>query len=104
MGQWPICDPHVNEPLAGQIKHKVVARRERTPVPKGYWTIWSTVALDLVGFGIIVPTLGRYAKPFGSSGFTVGLLFPSSSLAHLVFAPLLGRLSDHIGRKPVIII
>ena len=42
-----------------------MARRERTPVPKGYWTIWSTVALDLVGFGIIVPILGRYAERFG---------------------------------------
>jgi DHA1 family tetracycline resistance protein-like MFS transporter len=73
-------------------------------VPKGYWTIWSTVALDLVGFGIIVPILGRYAERFGASGFTVGLLFASFSLAQLVVAPLLGRLSDHIGRKPVIII
>jgi len=73
-------------------------------VPKGYWTIWSTVALDLVGFGIIVPILGRYAERFGASGFTVGLLFASFSLAQLVVAPLLGHLSDRIGRKPVIII
>jgi len=81
-----------------------VARRERTPVPKGYWTIWSTVALDLVGFGIIVPILGRYAERFGASGLTVGLLFASFSLAQLLMAPVLGYLSDRIGRKPVIII
>ena len=73
-------------------------------MPKGYWTIWTTVALDLVGFGIIVPILGRYAERFGASGFTVGLLFASYSLAQLVCAPLLGRLSDRIGRKPVIVI
>jgi len=73
-------------------------------VPKGYWTIWSTVALDLIGFGIIVPILGRYAERFGASGLTVGLLFASFSLAQLVVAPLLGHLSDRIGRKPVIII
>ncbi|MBK5331291.1 MAG: MFS transporter [Ilumatobacteraceae bacterium] len=73
-------------------------------MPKGYWTIWTTVALDLIGFGIIVPILGRYAERFGASGLTVGLLFASYSLAQLLFAPLLGRLSDRIGRKPVIVI
>lgn len=81
-----------------------MAKRERTPVPKGYWTIWTTVALDLIGFGIIVPILGRYAERFGASGLTVGFLFASFSLAQLLCAPLLGRLSDRIGRKPVIVI
>lgn len=81
-----------------------MAKRGRTPVPKGYWTIWTTVALDLVGFGIIVPILGRYAERFGASGLTVGFLFASFSLAQLLCAPLLGRLSDRIGRKPVIVI
>lgn len=73
-------------------------------MPKGYWTIWTTVALDLVGFGIVVPILGVYAERFGASGYQVGWLFATFSLAQLVFAPLLGRLSDRIGRKPVIII
>ncbi len=86
-----------------QIKRGVVAKRERKPVPKGYWTIWTTVALDLIGFGIIVPILGRYAERFGASGLTVGLLFASYSLAQLLCAPLLGRLSDRIGRKPPIV-
>lgn len=73
-------------------------------MPAGYWTIWTTVALDLVGFGIIVPILGRYAERFGASGLTVGFLFASFSMAQLIGAPLLGRLSDRIGRKPVIVI
>ncbi len=81
-----------------------MANRQRTPVPKGFWTIWTTVALDLVGFGIIVPILGRYAERFGASGLTVGFLFASFSLAQLLCAPLLGRLSDRIGRKPVIVV
>jgi len=79
-------------------------RTERTPLPAGYMTLWTTVALDLVGFGIIVPILGRYAERFGANGFQVGLLFASYSLAQLVFAPLLGALSDRIGRKPVIVV
>lgn len=67
-------------------------------------TLWTTVALDLVGFGIIVPILGRYAERFGANGFEVGLLFASYSLAQLLFAPVLGAWSDRIGRKPVIVI
>ncbi|MFT3851402.1 MAG: MFS transporter [Ilumatobacteraceae bacterium] len=73
-------------------------------MPAGFWTLWSTVCLDLIGFGIVVPILGQYAERFGASGFTVGLLFAVYSLAQLVGAPLLGRLSDRIGRKPVIVI
>lgn len=79
-------------------------RTPRSSLPKGFVSLWSTVALDLVGFGIVVPILGRYAERYGASGFEVGLLFASFSLAQLVFAPLLGRLSDRIGRKPVILI
>ena len=86
---------------------KSVGHRDKAakvPLPQGFGTIWLTVALDLVGFGIVVPILGRYAERFGASGFEVGLLFASFSLAQLVFAPILGRLSDRIGRKPVIMI
>lgn len=77
---------------------------KRESLPRGFWVIWSTVALDMVGFGIVVPILGRYADRFGASGFEVGLLFASFSLAQMVFAPILGRWSDRIGRKPVLII
>ena len=77
---------------------------ERTKFPAGFWVIWSTVALDMVGFGMVVPILGRYADRFGASGFEVGLLFTSFSIAQFFFAPVMGRLSDRIGRKPVIII
>lgn len=81
-------------------------RREdqRAPLPSGYWTIWTTVALDLIGFGIVVPILGVYAERYGASGFTVGWLFATYSLAQMVFSPLLGHLSDRVGRKPVIVV
>ncbi len=81
-----------------------MAERTRQPMPAGFWTIWTTVALDLVGFGIVVPILGRYAERFGANGFEVGLLFASFSLAQMVFAPVLGRISDRVGRKPVIVV
>lgn len=73
-------------------------------MPQGFWPIWTTVALDLVGFGIVIPILGRYAERFGASGLEVGLMFATFSLAQMVFAPVLGRLSDRVGRKPVIVL
>ncbi len=81
-----------------------MAKRERTPMPAGFWPIWTTVALDLVGFGIVAPILGRYAKDFGANGLEVGLMFASFSVAQMIFAPILGKISDRIGRKPVIIV
>ena len=73
-------------------------------MPQGFWPIWTTVALDLVGFGIVAPILGRYAKDYGAGGLQVGLMFAAFSIAQMVFSPILGRVSDRIGRKPVIII
>ncbi len=72
--------------------------------PRGYGVIWTTVAIDLIGFGIVAPILPLYAERFGASGLTVGLLFASFSVAQFICSPLLGRLSDRIGRKPVILL
>src|SRR5579884_1016735 len=63
-----------------------------------------TVFIDLIGFGIIIPVLPLYAKQFGADGLTVGLLLMSYSLMQFFFAPMWGRLSDRIGRRPVLMI
>lgn len=63
-----------------------------------------TVFIDLIGFGIIIPLLPLYAKQFGANGFVVGLLMMSYSLMQFFFAPMWGRLSDRIGRRPVLLI
>lgn len=81
------------------------ARPERAPLPKGFGVLWSTVAIDLIGFGIAIPVLALYAKKeFGASPTQAGLLFASFSLAQFAMAPVMGRLSDRIGRKPVILL
>ena len=79
-------------------------RRERRPLPPGFGVIWTTVALDLIGFGILFPVLARYARDAGASPATAGVLVASFSIAQLVCSPLTGRLSDRVGRKPVIIL
>jgi MFS transporter, DHA1 family, tetracycline resistance protein len=67
-------------------------------------TLWTTVAVDLIGFGIVVPILPRYAQQFGVSATTIGFIFASFSVAQLLCAPLWGRLSDRVGRKPILIV
>ena len=79
-------------------------RGERTPLPPGFGTIWTTVALDLVGFGIVFPLLPIYSERFGARALVATLLITSFSAAQLVCAPLWGRLSDRIGRKPILLL
>src|SRR6476619_1841977 len=79
-------------------------RASRTPLPAGFGTIWTSVAVDLVGFGIVFPLLPLYAKRFDTSATTIGALLASFSVAQLLFAPVWGRLSDRIGRKPVLVL
>lgn len=59
--------------------------------------------IHLLGFGIIIPLLPYYAESYGASGLTVGLLTTSFSIMQFLFAPIWGRLSDRIGRRPVLI-
>jgi multidrug resistance protein len=65
--------------------------------------IFITVFIDLVGFGIVIPLIPVYSKRFGAPGWELGLLMASFSLMQFIFAPILGRLSDRIGRRPVLL-
>lgn len=67
-------------------------------------TIFAVAFIDLLGFGLILPLLPYYADTFDASGTTVGLLVASYAAAQLVGAPLLGRLSDRFGRRPVLLL
>ena len=66
--------------------------------------IFLTVFIDLIGFGIIIPLMPFFAETFGAGALTVGLLSTSFSLMQFLFAPFWGRLSDRIGRRPIILI
>ncbi|HEX4819283.1 MAG TPA: MFS transporter [Acidimicrobiales bacterium] len=80
------------------------ATRTRKPLPPGFGVIWTTVALDLIGFGILFPVLARYTRDAGASPAVAGLVVASFSVAQLIFSPITGWLSDRVGRKPVIIL
>jgi MFS transporter, DHA1 family, multidrug resistance protein len=60
--------------------------------------------LVMIGFGIIIPVLPFYAEDMGANPTQLGLLMAVYSLMQLIFAPMWGRLSDKIGRKPVMMI
>ncbi len=114
------ANPHV-DPVTGKL----------SPEPKrGVFVVWFVIFLDLLGFGIILPSLAYYVDIFappqwamdlgaqiglvrttsaetmrlGAAAVFVGLLQTVFSLCQFVFAPLWGRLSDRIGRKPVLIV
>lgn len=68
--------------------------------------IFTTIFIDLVGFGIVIPVLPFYAEgtAFNATPRMVGLLFASYSIMQLIFSPVLGGLSDKYGRRPVLLL
>lgn len=75
------------------------AERHRRSLP----ILFSVVVVDLIGFGIVLPILPFYADEFGASGFLLGSLLAIHALLQFAFAPVWGRLSDRIGRRPVML-
>jgi len=63
-----------------------------------------TVVIDLIGFGIVLPILPLWAHHFGANATEIGILSATYALMQVIFAPLWGRLSDRIGRRPVILV
>ncbi|WP_324665039.1 MFS transporter [Haloarcula sediminis] len=72
---------------------------------RGLAIVLAVVFLDLLGFGIIIPILPYYTRSFsGGTEFVIGLLAAAYSAMQFVFAPLLGSLSDRVGRRPVLVL
>lgn len=66
--------------------------------------VFLTIFLDLVGFGIIIPIQPFYAKSFGAEPALITLLGASYSLMQFLFSPIWGRLSDRVGRRPIMLV
>lgn len=69
---------------------------------KRLFSIILIVFIDLLGFSLILPLLPYYAEKYGATQFVTGLLVASYAAMQLIGAPLLGRLSDRFGRRPVL--
>jgi DHA1 family tetracycline resistance protein-like MFS transporter len=65
--------------------------------------IFLVIFIDLIGFGIVIPLLPLYADKYGASPFVIGLLAVSFSGMQFLFNPVWGRISDKIGRRPIIL-
>jgi len=70
---------------------------------KIFATLFFAIFATVTGVGIVVPLLPVYAHDLGASGFYIGMIFGAFSLARTFFLPYFGRLSDHKGRKSLII-
>src|SRR5690348_14806984 len=66
--------------------------------------VFLTVFLDMIGFGVVIPLLPFYVQSMGGSPRTVGFLFTCFAASQLVATPILGRLSDRVGRRRVIVV
>jgi DHA1 family tetracycline resistance protein-like MFS transporter len=68
------------------------------------FVIFTTVLVDLIGFGMVIPLISIYGRHFGASGWSLALLGATYSLMQFLFSPYWGNLSDRIGRRPVLLI
>ena len=68
--------------------------------------IFVTVFIDLVGFGMVIPVLPYYANtpPYNATPFEIGFLVAAYSLMQFFFSPIIGRLSDRYGRRPILFV
>ncbi len=69
-----------------------------------YAAIFLTCFIDIMGFGIVIPVLPLYAEHFGATPLEIGWLVGIFSLAQFFFAPVWGKVSDRVGRKPVLLV
>jgi DHA1 family tetracycline resistance protein-like MFS transporter len=89
-----------------QLNCSLVANMKRKP---SLLVIFLSVFIDLIGFGIVLPLLPGYAEDnfspgFSAKGFIIGAIIASFSAMQFLFAPAWGKLSDRIGRRPVMLI
>ncbi|MEM8503599.1 MAG: MFS transporter [Cyanobacteria bacterium P01_D01_bin.1] len=73
-------------------------------LPLQFWIVASISFINSVSFTVIIPTLYPYAMQFGLSDFEASLLTTAYSLSQFVGTPILGQLSDRLGRKPLLVI
>ena len=114
MAQLPLRNSRGETEMAqlsatSQYNRRPMSDAERSSSPrKGskatLLTLFSIVVIDLVGFGVVIPILPYLARSFEANATVLGVLLTCYSAMQFVFAPIWGRISDRIGRRPVMLI
>jgi multidrug resistance protein len=68
------------------------------------FVIFTTVLVDLIGFGMVIPLVGLYGRHYGATALQLSILGAIFSVLQFFFTPLWGSLSDRLGRRPIILI
>ena len=88
--------------MTGNSEPKIAAKPKYRVSPT--FLIVMTLFIDAIGFGIIVPLLPFYTASFHFGSASLGFLVASFAIMQFFFSPILGRISDRVGRKPVLVI
>jgi MFS family permease len=87
------------KPYSGRVLLITILAFAPSPLPQN-----TVVFIDMVGFGIIIPVLPLYAERFGASPFTTGMLLAVYSGMGFIFSPIVGALSDRLGRRSILLL
>ena len=97
------CEPALRD-RGPRRRSPTVSNGGEPPLMSPLGVIVSIVLVDLLGFTLVMPLLAPFAQEYGLSGGRIGLLFAAYPMCQLVAGPILGRLSDRYGRRPILMI
>lgn len=83
--------------MSGLKENKIFKYRNLTP-------LWISVFIDIIGFSLILPMAGFFQDLYQTSIIMIGLVFSINAMFGFIFGPILGKLSDKFGRRPLLLI